>query len=76
MSCHTADGYRSMKALLAGRDEKSIGNILASLHDFKPNSPYRFFMPPLVGKPEEIQGLKAYLVQMTAKAPASAVAQK
>lgn len=76
MSCHTEDGYRSMKALLAGRDEKSIGNILATLHKFEPNSPYKFFMPPLVGKDEEIQGLKAYLVQMTAKAPASAVARK
>jgi len=74
MSCHTVDGYRSMKRLLKDRDNKGIANILGMLHDYKPDSPYRKFMPPLVGKPEEIDALRFYLNHMVngdkaAKAP-------
>lgn len=64
MSCHTVDGYRSMKTLLKGRDNQGIANILQMLHDYKPESPYRKFMPPLVGKPEEIDALRFYLNHM------------
>jgi cytochrome bd-type quinol oxidase subunit 1 len=74
MSCHTVDGYRSMRRLLKDRDNRSIANVLAMLHDDKPDSPYRKFMPPLVGRPEEIDALRFYLNHLengdaTAKAP-------
>jgi cytochrome d ubiquinol oxidase subunit I len=65
MSCHTVDGYRSIKGLLAGRNRVAIGNLLTMLHDYKPDSPYRRFMPPLVGTPTEIQMLGDYLAYMT-----------
>ncbi len=61
MSCHTTDGYRSMSALLQGRNEESIGNILKMLHAPSGGSPYQAFMPPLVGTPEEIDALRSYL---------------
>lgn len=61
LSCHTVDGYRSMRKLLHGRDGKAIGNILQMLHENAPDSPYRKFMPPLVGTPAEIEALRQYL---------------
>jgi cytochrome bd ubiquinol oxidase subunit I len=64
-ACHTEAGYRAMKTLLKGRDEKSIENIVATLHDYKEDSPYRKYMPPLVGKPEEIAALVKYLRTLT-----------
>ena len=68
LSCHTLDGYRSLRRLLAGRDGKSIGNILDMLHEHKPESPYTRFMPPLVGTREEIAALREYLdVQVNGK---------
>jgi mono/diheme cytochrome c family protein len=75
-SCHTRDAYRAMKKLLAGRDREGIENVLKILHsqnDPKAESPYRRFMPPLVGKPEEIRALGDYLATLSVKpsAPAS-----
>jgi cytochrome bd-type quinol oxidase subunit 1 len=64
LSCHTKDAYRPMKTLLAGRNREAIGNLLAILHDYKPDSPYHAFMPPLVGKTEEISALGDYLVTL------------
>jgi len=61
MACHTIDGYRSMKTLLRGRNEEAIGNILKMLHEPGSDSPYKGFMPPLVGAPEEIDALRSYL---------------
>ncbi|MEK7394999.1 MAG: cytochrome ubiquinol oxidase subunit I [Fibrobacterota bacterium] len=61
LSCHTLDGYRSLRRLMKGRDGKAIGNVLQMLHDNKPDSPYRKFMPPLVGTPGEIEALRVYL---------------
>jgi cytochrome bd ubiquinol oxidase subunit I len=69
LSCHTADAYRSMKRLLAGRDRESIGNLLAVLHDYKPDSPYRAFMPPLVGTTNEIRALGDYLATVVVPKP-------
>lgn len=63
-ACHTQDGYRAMSNLLKGRDEKSIKNILQTLHENKDDSPYRKFMPPLVGKQDEIDALAKYLGTM------------
>jgi cytochrome bd ubiquinol oxidase subunit I len=64
MACHTLDAYRPMKVLLAGRNRESIGNLLAMLHDYKPDSPYRAFMPPLVGTAAEINELGDYLATL------------
>lgn len=60
-SCHTLTGYRSINKLLAGRDRASIGSLLDMLHDYKPDSTYRRFMPPLTGTPDEIRDLGDYL---------------
>lgn len=64
MACHTPDAYRSMKTLLAGRNREAIGNLLGMLHDYKPDSPYRAFMPPLVGTSNEINALGDYLATL------------
>jgi len=64
MSCHTRDAYRSMKRLLAGRNREAIGNLLAMLHDYKSDSPYHAFMPPLVGTTNEINMLGDYLATL------------
>jgi cytochrome bd ubiquinol oxidase subunit I len=61
MNCHTIDGYRSMRRLLHGRDRKAISNIVGMLHESPATSPYKNFMPPLVGTPEEIDALISYL---------------
>jgi hypothetical protein len=50
-----------MKTLLRGRNEEAIGNILKMLHEPGSDSPYKGFMPPLVGAPEEIDALRSYL---------------
>lgn len=60
-ACHTIDGYRSLRVLLAGRNRASIQNFLSMLHEYKPDSPYRKFMPPLTGTQEEIQSLGVFL---------------
>lgn len=65
MSCHTTSGYRSMQRLLQGRDRKNIEKMLAMLHNMPEDSPYRKYMPPLVGKAEEIAGLASYLATLS-----------
>ena len=65
MACHTEDGYRSMKKLLAGRDRQAIGNILSVLHGYAQDSPYRTYMPPLVGLAAEVDALGDYLATLT-----------
>jgi len=76
MSCHTVDGYRSMRHFLEGRDFKSIGNILKMLHDYKPDSTYHNFMPPLVGTDEEILALQNYLLTLNATNAPGSVAHR
>jgi cytochrome bd ubiquinol oxidase subunit I len=60
-ACHTLTGYRSLNRLLAGRDRDSVGSLLTMLHEYKPDTAYRKFMPPLTGTPEEITALGDYL---------------
>jgi cytochrome bd-type quinol oxidase subunit 1 len=48
-SCHTLGGYRPLKSLLAGRDRANIESFITMLHEYKPDSPYHRFMPPMVG---------------------------
>lgn len=61
INCHTVDGYRSLRKLMAGRDRKSIGTMLTMLHDVPANSPYKNFMPPLSGTEAEKEALGDYL---------------
>ena len=60
-SCHTMDGYRPIRTLMGGRDRAGIHNFLAMLHDYKPDSPYRKFMPPLAGTNQDVDDLTDYL---------------
>lgn len=60
-SCHTTSGYRSMKKQLGVRKESEILSLLEMLHEAKPDSPYRKFMPPLAGTREELNALAHYL---------------
>lgn len=61
LACHTTNGYRPMVRLMQGRDRKTIDSFLKALHEYKSDSPYRAFMPPLVGTPDERDALAAYL---------------
>ncbi|MBX3176656.1 MAG: cytochrome ubiquinol oxidase subunit I [Candidatus Hydrogenedentes bacterium] len=61
LACHTATGYRSMAKFLEIRDRAAIENILEMLHRSEEDSPYRAYMPPLVGTDEEIAALAEYL---------------
>ncbi len=60
-SCHTLDGYRPIRQLLAGRDRANIASFLKMLHEYKADSPYRRFMPPLSGTAEDVNDLTEYL---------------
>jgi len=60
-SCHTLGGYRPLKSLLAGRDRANIGNFITMLHDYKADSPYTRFMPPMAGTKQDIDDLADYL---------------
>lgn len=60
-SCHTMDGYRPVRTLLAGRDRANIHNFVQMLHDYKPDSPYRKFMPPMAGTAQDVDDLTDYL---------------
>jgi hypothetical protein len=54
------DCYRSLNRLPTGRNRENIGNLLNMLHDYKPGSPYRRFMSPLLGTSEEIRSAANY----------------
>jgi cytochrome bd-type quinol oxidase subunit 1 len=60
-SCHTLGGYRPLKTLLAGRDRANIESFITMLHEYKPDSPYHRFMPPMVGTKQEIGDLADFL---------------
>jgi mono/diheme cytochrome c family protein len=61
LACHTREGYRAMDKFLKGRDIQSIRSILGMLHKYEETSPYRAFMPPLVGTEQEVEALAQYL---------------
>lgn len=67
MACHTWDGYRGMRTLLKGRNRQGVANVLQVLHAYAPDSPYRAFMPPLVGTPPEVEALTDYLTSQVSK---------
>jgi cytochrome bd-type quinol oxidase subunit 1 len=60
-SCHTMDGYRPIRQLLSGRDSANIRNFVVMLHDYKPDMPYRKFMPPMSGTEQDVNDLSSYL---------------
>jgi cytochrome bd-type quinol oxidase subunit 1 len=60
-SCHTMDGYRPIRQLLSGRDTANIHNFIVMLHEYKPDMPYRKFMPPMVGTDQDVNDLTNYL---------------
>jgi cytochrome bd-type quinol oxidase subunit 1 len=69
-SCHTLAGYRPLRTLLAGRDRTNIASFVTMLHDYKPDSPYRRFMPPMVGTKQDVDDLAEYLnAQVNPPAP-------
>jgi cytochrome bd-type quinol oxidase subunit 1 len=60
-SCHTLGGYRPLNNLLAGRDRANIASFITMLHDYKSDSPYRRFMPPMVGTKQDVDDLADFL---------------
>ncbi len=76
MNCHTMDGYRSIRKLMSERDHKGIETLLKVLHEDAASSPYRNFMPPLTGTPEEIAALADYLDHQVHPAAGAVVARK
>ena len=60
-SCHTLDGYRPLRKLLAGRDRANIESFITMLHEYKPDMQYRRFMPPMVGTGQDVNDLADYL---------------
>jgi cytochrome bd ubiquinol oxidase subunit I len=60
-SCHTLQGYRPLAQLLVGRDRGNIRNFIVMLHENKADSPYRKFMPPMVGTDQDVSDLADFL---------------
>jgi cytochrome d ubiquinol oxidase subunit I len=60
-SCHTLQGYRPLAHLLEGRDRANIQNFIVMLHENKADSPYRKFMPPMVGSEQDVNDLADFL---------------
>jgi cytochrome d ubiquinol oxidase subunit I len=65
MACHTLNGYRSIHKLLRNRDEAGIESMMKLLYEYKADSIYRAFMPPLVGTRGEISSLVVFLSDIT-----------
>ncbi len=83
-SCHTVDGYMSIRARVAPVDPDMLAGILATMRaegDEYVSGKYTHaghidtrqldypFMPPLVGTAEEVEALTAYLVSLKAASP-------
>jgi cytochrome d ubiquinol oxidase subunit I len=69
-SCHTLQGYRPLAHLLEGRDRANIHNFVVMLHENKADSPYRKFMPPMVGTEQDVNDLADFLnAQVNPPAP-------
>jgi mono/diheme cytochrome c family protein len=71
-SCHTLQGYRPLANLLDGRDRNNIRNFITMLHENKADSPYRKFMPPMVGTQQDVDDLTDFLnAQVNPPAPSA-----
>ena len=51
----------SAKSYDEARDRANIASFIAMLHDYKPDSPYRRYMPPMVGTKQDIDDLTDFL---------------
>jgi hypothetical protein len=61
-----------LRQLLAGRDRTNIENFIVMLHENKADSPYRRFMPPMVGTKQDVADLIEFLnAQVNPPAPNS-----
>jgi len=60
-ACHTLLGYRPLVTLLGGRDRANIESFITMLHEYKPDSPYHRFMPPMVGTKQDVEDLVGFL---------------
>ena len=60
-SCHTLDGYRPLRQLLSGRDRAGVASMIQMLHEYKPDSPYRKYMPPMTGTKQDVDDLTDFL---------------
>ena len=85
-SCHTLDGYLSIRRIVAPVDADMLGGILATMreegeeyisgkythggHIATENLDYPF-MPPLVGTDDEVEALSAYLLSLKTSQSAS-----
>jgi len=68
MSCHTINGYRSMKNLLGDRNEESLVGFLNMLKETdKEKNPYSGIMPPLAANQDEVKLLAKYLATINEK---------
>lgn len=68
MSCHTEDGYRSMKKLIGERDKESIISFLDMMKETDPEkNPYNGLMPPFVGDQDDTRKLATYLSSINGK---------
>jgi hypothetical protein len=64
-----AEAYESVRQItfvmyfgwLSGRDRANIGSFVTTLHDYKPDMPYRRFMPPMVGTQQDVNDLTDFL---------------
>ncbi len=72
-SCHTLHGYRPLATLLSGRDSANIRAFVSMLHEYKPDSPYHRFMPPMVGTRQDVDDLANFL-NAQVNPPATAIA--
>ncbi len=71
MSCHTEDGYRSMRKLLGSRDEDAIVSLLNILREKDPKkNNYSGIMPPLAVNDNELKSLAKYLATLNVDARA------
>ena len=59
-TCHTLNGYRPLVKLLRGRDRANIESFITMLHEYKPDSPYHRFMPPMVGTKQDVEDLATF----------------
>lgn len=60
-ACHTLNGYRPLAKLLSGRDRANIQSFVTMLHEYKADSPYHHFMPPMVGTKQDVEDLTEFL---------------
>jgi mono/diheme cytochrome c family protein len=75
-SCHTLAGYRPLKYLLSGRDRANITSFITMMHDYKPDSPYHRYMPPMVGTKQDIDDLADFLNAQVNPPPDKALAAR